>query len=418
MDYQLQLLDFIVKVHWEFEESKDEYFPQLEAKVYLTDLEQNNQIISQINAKRSRRQRPIKEIGIIELVKRPYKWRGHKSDIMLSSFYNHATILDSHNLPRGFMGKILCAVLETEVSSGRFRLNEIIALEVSGKLRNLPYEKLVKYYKDAFGFQVIPGGKKNSHVEMLASVERIMAVCSGEPIQEGVLEDLETPTVKKPQTFTIPSNSEKFQPNLDCSVYDVRVMTSKDFYKTLESISKEKFSPDDIASLKKKVKLPRKYKSFPDDFYKILLELHLSCQERLDPGFLTSSSIKLYNYDESILWFTIFKHDTLLGFANVTYLSEKFLTEAKVEQAEEEDIIGMLIIDTWKTPLLLHILCSNIKGGGSCLIEKITSVCKQVGSNVLLVDKPVEQEETFYVNRGFIKLPNITEFYGFWGKYI
>ncbi len=253
---------------------------------------------------------------------------------------------------------------------------------------------------------------------MLASVKRIMAACSGEPIQEEVLEELEPPTVKKTQTFTIPSNSEKFQPKFDCSVYDVRVMTSKDFYKTLESISKEKFSPDDIASFKKKVELPRKYKSFPDDFYKILLELHLSCQKKLNPSYLTSASIQLYNSDESILWFTIFKHNVLLGFAKVTYLSEKFLTEAKAEQAKEEDVIGTLIIDTWKTPLVLHTLCSNIRGGGSCLIEKITNVGKQVGSNVLLVDKPVEQEETFYINRGFIKLPNITEFYGFWGKYI
>jgi hypothetical protein len=414
MDYKLNILDFIVNVHWLLEESETGQFPQLEARVYLSDQDRNDQIISQINAKRSRRQRPITEIGLIELVKRPYVWRGHKSDIMLSSFYNYAASLDSHNLPRGFMGKILCAVLENEVSAGRLELNEIIALEASGKLRNLPYEKLVKYYKDSFGFQVIPGGKPND-VKMLASVKRVMAFCSGENLPDELLEELEPP--KKPQTFTIPLDSEKLQPNLDCSVYDVRIMTSKDFYNILESISSAKFSRDDVARYKNMVRLPRKYKSFPDIFYKILIELHTSCQKKLNPDYLASAAIELYNGDESTLWFIIFKPNILLAFAKVTYLSEKFINEAKIEQ-QEEDGIGKLIIDTWKTPLVLGVLCSSIKGGGSCLIQKITNVVKQVGSNILLVDKPVENEETFYLNRGFIKLPEITEWYGFWGKYI
>ena len=192
-----------------------------------------------------------------------------------------------------------------------------------------------------------------------------------------------------------------------CRNFKIEIGDSDKFRSVLEKICKDKY---DIEKFKSRIKIPpmiSKRIEFNDLHYNILWELYNTCKKSLSKSYLMTIILKLFTSSKkysSIRWFYVTDEVDILAFGS--------LTPMKIPKENDLDIIE--ITKQWKNPYLLGTLCSRLRGSGSCIIEFIAQYVIEQNSNILLLDKPVEDQHQFYLNRGFKEDKIINDWYGFW----
>lgn len=199
--------------------------------------------------------------------------------------------------------------------------------------------------------------------------------------------------------------------NFKCDL-NINQASYQEFANILRDMTKDKYDETLISNYKEHFNIPlfKNSSSYPSSLYaSALIEMHHTCKDSLNPKYLATYIYTLYQEPQKHggIWFYSIKDNELLAFG--------LLSKYKLRKEDNEEVKN--IVDSWKRPYLLKVLCSKIRGGGTCIIESMVEYAQKAGSNVLLVSHPVPEEETFYKNRGFVKDDIITDWFDFWIKH-